>query len=345
MLLRIEGSAPGATVLKLRLVDEAGALPGDYTFPEAPEAGLTLPGSILVKLGDSASALGVFLWAENAAGKAVAHVRSRSCYRIASGSQNDFTLELQAAPAAFTSNAVEDCRCQGDGDMCAAPSQTTGGSGGNAGTGGTGGTFDVAGMAGSTGGLGGGSSSGGFGGSTTGIDAGSFLDASAMGGSTPDAAAPTDVGPVVTNEIFGFEKASDWTSQEAQLSLDTQTKSQGAASLKFTAGERVFVRSRPFATNEVAGVTSKLALDVHVSSAPGSSHNIQLWFQCEAAAVYNAYVEYRSLANLQPGWHQIVFSLPASVVTALGAQHAGCQFWFQHEAPGTFRYDNMGFVP
>ncbi len=336
VLLRVEGSAPGASALKLHLVDETGALPGEYNFPEGGGP-LQLPGTILVKTGSDKNALGVFLWAQTSAGVAVAQVRSFACYKIVAGTQNNFTLELQAAPPAFSPNIVQDCRCQGERDMCGAPSNNTGGGGqggsggfaGAAGNGSDAGTSGVAGMGGIA------------------ADAGlPNSDAASMGGNMmTDAASVPDGRPIVVNGLFSFDVAGDWTSQELTVALDSETKTQGMASLSFTATETVaFIRGRDFATNEIAGLTTKLALDVHVPAGLGSSHNAQLWFSCPAASVYNAYVQYRSLANLPAGWNHLTFTLPAAVTGALMGQHQGCRFWIHHEAPGRFRYDNLRFV-
>lgn len=338
MLLRLQGGAATATArkVKLRLVTKDGALAMPYGFPEGDGA-LTLPGTVLVKVGDNVGALGVFLWAENASGQPVAHVRSQACYRINSGAQNTFDLELQPVPAAFVPNAAEACRCNGSEDMCA-----RGGSVGGMGGSGSGGGFSTGGAHATMGGSGG----GGAGGINVAVDGGSGDDAApVMGGRTVDAAGMPDAAPVVSNGLFSFDNAGDWSSQEAAVTLDMVVKSQGAASIKFTAGAAAYVRSRPFATNELTGATNKLALDVHVSVPPAAGHNIQLWFQCERASVYNAYVQYKALHGLSAGWHQLIFDLPAPVVQALRGQHEGCLLWMQHEAPGTYHYDNMGFVP
>lgn len=342
ILLRIEGSVPGGQELKLRVVDTTGPLPDTFTFPESGKP-FTLPGTIDFRVPSSQGRLGVFVWVQSSSGGALAQARSVACFRVAANASNTATLTLQPAAPAFSVNSVQDCKCNGDLDMCD-PNLV----------GNTGGTGNIGGA----GGAGGKSSLGGAGGSApgTGGQAGSLADGgpppsdgAAMGGSAGMDAAKADAAPVVTNGLFAFDTPGDWMSGETTVSHDTAEKNQGTASLSFTVAapaKSAYIRSRPFATAEVPGATTKIGLSVHVQAAQPPESNIQMWFECVTATprVDNAYIQYKSLAGLAVGWNQLVFDLPEKVVAALQGQNTGCKFWMDHQAVGTFRYDNLVFL-
>jgi len=345
VLLRIEGSVPGGQALKLRVVDSTGPQATTFPFPEDGKA-FTLPGTIDFQVPSSQGRLGVFVWVESSSGGALAQARSFACFKVAARAKNTATLTLQPAAPAFSPNSVQDCKCNGELDMC--DPNAVGSTGGIGGTLGTGGAVGGLGGTGGTGGSGGSTpSTGGMGGTVT--DGGMpIVDASAMGGSggVDAAVVKLDAAVVVSNELFSFDKAADWTSGETTVTQDTAEKVQGTSSIRFTttAATSAFIRSRAFASSEVPGATTKLGLSVRVETVPDNQASIQLWFECTAAAVYNAYIERKALSGLSVGWNQLTFTLPANVVAALKGQNNGCKFWMDHQGVGKFHYDNLGFL-
>jgi hypothetical protein len=163
-----------------------------------------------------------------------------------------------------------------------------------------------------------------------------------------DAAAPSgdgSSGMVVSGSLFGFERAlPDWTSMETMLKSDTTEKTEGMASLSFTPAAKTFVRSRAFATSETPGATAKLSLDVWVAEKQSFQSNIQIRFDCRPA-VYDAYLGYKTLADLTPGkWNTLAFDVPGNAVAAFQGQNMGCKIWLEHNGTGLTRYDRMGFA-
>lgn len=343
VLLRIEGSVPGGQALKLRVVDNTGPQAATFTFPEDGKA-FTLPGTIDFQVPASQGRLGVFVWVQSNSGGALAQARSVACFKVAANAKNTATLTLQPAAPAFSPNSVQDCKCNGELDMCDPNAVgSTGGAGGSLGTGGTVGNLGGSGGTGGSGGLA--PITGGMGGSVT--DGGvPIVDAATMDVAGGVDAAVVKLDAAVANALFSFDNAGDWTSAETTITQDSAEKVQGAGSASFstTANTSVFITSRPFASIEVPGATATLGLSVHVEAAPDTQAAIQLSFNCPSAAVYNNYQGRIALLGLKVGWNQIQFTLRPEVVQALKAQSSNCTFRFDHTAIGKFHYDNLLFL-
>lgn len=341
ILLRLEGDVPGAQVIKLRVVDGTGALPNTFTFPDGAKP-LSLPGTIDFQVPADQRRIGMFVWVQSNSGGVLAHARSFACFKVAANAENKATLTLAPVAAAFSPNIVQDCKCNGDLDMCDPNAVANTGGTGGAGTGGVSGSGGVFGSGGS-----GGTRTGGSGGTATfdgGVGDTGVAGTGGTGGTSPDAGVVADAAPVVVNAVFSFDNVADWSSTETTLTPDTAVKAQGTASLSFTVANKAYIRSRAFNTAEVPNATAKLGLSVHLEATASSEANIQLWFECQSASVFNSYVQYKPLGGLALGWNQIVFDLPMAVVNALKAPHPDCKFWMEHQAAGQFRYDNMTFL-
>jgi hypothetical protein len=344
VLLRIEGSAPGGKFLKLRIVDNAGPQATTFSFPEDGNA-FTLPGTIDFQVPSSQGRLGVFVWVESPTGVALAQARSVACFKVAANAKNTATLTLLPAAPAFSPNAVQDCKCNGELDMC---DPNAVGSAGGAGAGSLGGTGGSGGIVG-----GGGSSpiTGGTGGSAT--DGGMpIVDAAAMGGTGGvDAAvvkldaAVVKLDAAIANALFSFDNASDWTSAEATITQDTAEKVQGTGAISFTTttNKSVFINSRPFSTSETPGATTTLGISVHVEKAPDTQAALQILFNCPPIA-NGSYLGRVPFLGLNVGWNQIRFTLTKDAFDALKAQSNNCTFKLDHQGIGKFHYDNLVFL-
>jgi len=224
----------------------------------------------------------------------------------------------------------------GTGGMTGGVGGTGSGGTGGASTGGVGGT-----MTGGSGGTGG-MATGGTGGTMTGGTVGT--GGSSTGGTGGTATGGTSV--PATNSLFSFDIPADWSMDGGTVAADAAVKSQGTGSISFTVASKTVIRSRPFATSEVPGATTKISMDVYIDATQSNQANIQMWFECVAANVYNGYIEYRPLGGIAlKTWTPVVFNMPTPVATAMKGNFTGCKLWMDIEASGLLRFDNMGFVP
>jgi hypothetical protein len=151
-------------------------------------------------------------------------------------------------------------------------------------------------------------------------------------------------------DLFGFERAADWTSTETTLATDASERRQGLVSLAFTLpdGGSANVRSRAFDAAALGTPVPRLGLEVFIGKtqpdAPRQS-NIRLFLTCPGA-LSEQFVDYQRLSGYPPaGWVTIVFQVPGVVTTALAKNPSGCTLRLQHEGNGLFRYDDLRFLP
>jgi hypothetical protein len=377
VLLTVKGEPSRVAALSGRIIGSTGPVGPVHRFSNGE---VVLPGTVLIQTSASTSRLGIVLWAEDASGKIVSQARSGVCFEVVSGSQSKYQITMMPAQAGWSPAIADQCYCNEKmpgSDMCppggipddiknqqgGTSGTGTGGKGGGTGatggaggsSGGSGGTVGGVGgsatggsggipVAGGTGGTAtggtGGTATGGTGGTATG-GAGGTVVTGGMGGT-----ATGGTGVPATNSLFSFDTAADWSMDGGTVSGDTAIKSQGTGSISFTVATKTFIRSRAFATSEVPGATSKISLDVYFETAQGNQSNIQMWFECVAANVFNAYVEYKSVGGTAAKtWTPVVFTMPAPVAAALKGNFSGCKLWMDFEASGLVRFDNLGFVP
>jgi len=366
VLLTVKGEPSRVASLFGRVIGRTGPVGPVHRFSNGE---VVLPGTILIQTSASTARLGIVLWAEDGSGKIVSQARSGVCFAVASGSQSKYQITMMPAQAGWSAAIADQCYCNEtmpDLDMCppggipddiknqqgGTSGTGTGGNGGGSGgtggaqtNGGTGGTVPSGGTGGTTqtGGTGGNPVTGGAGSTATGGTGGTV----ATGGAAGAAGAATGGTSVpVTNSLFSFDTATDWSTDGGTVAVDTAVKSQGTGSIAFTVASKTVIRSRSFATSEVPGATSKISLDVYFETAQGNQSNIQMWFECVAANVYNGYVEYKATGGIAAKtWTSVVFTMPAPVAAAFQGNFIGCKLWMDFEATGLVRFDNLGFVP
>lgn len=132
---------------------------------------------------------------------------------------------------------------------------------------------------------------------------------------------PPPAPPANRNPVLGFERASDWSAPQAQLSSNTTTFTEGLASLSIKGSGWFPVKSAAMSTSSITNETTHLALDVFV---PGSQPNpwwlgsIDLVVNCPSANLYNAYAGHVELTPLPQGQFSTVnFTVPQNVLAVL----------------------------
>ncbi len=349
IVLTLEGNLPEAKALKLRVIGVDGPWPEVIDVPAR-----ALPAVVTIETPEDAGRIGVVVWAVDGAGAIVGRALSGACMRVTPRVEAKYDLALEPAPTDFSPSLADRCRCQADmpkAAMCPGGDEPPG---------------PVDPSPGRDGGAAPGADAGGAPGPDAPTAPGERLDASparpADAGAPPDAARPVDPrgdagptpvdptpgnGQLATNSFFSFERAGDWTSTEATVTQETAAVTDGRAALAFTANGRTYIRSRVFDTSELPKpITKKLSLDVFLSEMQAGQHNIQLWFECKAANVYNGYVAIRGLMGVPPGaYATLVFDVPDQIFAALKGSHSGCQLWMEHIGVGATKYDRLGFVP
>jgi hypothetical protein len=361
VILTVDGEAPGAVALFVRLIDEAGPRQevrsvGDADHPVA------LPATVYLQLAHT-DRIGVAVWVADEGGTIVAQATTDSC--VATGSAS-YTLTLRPAPDGWSPASLEPCRCDGTNLRCSATVTADGGAlmdaGPLAADAGADAADDVlAAPPDATGDVGADGPAPVDGRPPDGpvvvaTDAGAVdvtVDAPALTRDlavdrAADTRAPTPVS--VPNDLFGFERTGpDWTSAETALVRDTRTKTEGAASLQFTvpAAGTTTLKSRSFATGDLGvGASTQLSVDIFVTDKQIGDANTELWVDCQSAGVYGVYLGYKALTALRAGgWTPVTFKMPAAVVTAFKGKFSDCQVSFQLAGKGLFRYDRLGFAP
>lgn len=309
--------------LRVRAVTQEGTVAGSAVIPEDGRP-LSLPGTLAVWAKSPASLVGLLLQLENQQGHVAALGRTTGCV-TAAADENDLRIELRPAFMAWDTEFLSRCTCGNANartEMCEA---------------------DV----------------------IVSQDASSVDGKAANPSERPRdaAAAPvvqdagtapsqTDGAPATpsptTSLLFGFERAQDWTGTQASLTLDPEIFTQGTASISFTTmlGQPVSIVSRPFATAELANPSGTLHLDIFVTQGQDFNASVQLSLHCPNAGIYEQFLTWHPLQPLAEGtWSSLRFVVPADTVAKLKQPAEGCQFRFNHQGVGTFRFDNLLFVP
>jgi hypothetical protein len=129
-------------------------------------------------------------------------------------------------------------------------------------------------------------------------------------------------------------------------------QSSRARALSIPAAGYTQIRSRTFAGSEVGPVTSRLTLDVRVPSNqqnPSWFGDVQAYFSSPSAGLNNLYIGQVSLGGAFFDEYGVVtFTLPASVVGALGANRTDCQLTLALNAGSNgarYQFDHLAFAP
>jgi hypothetical protein len=166
-----------------------------------------------------------------------------------------------------------------------------------------------------------------------------------------DAPAPP-APPANRKPVLGFERVSDWSAPQAQLSSNTTTLTEGLASLSIRGSGWFPVKSAAMTTGSITDETAHLALDVFV---PGSQPNpwwlgsIDLIANCPSANLYNAYIGHAELTPLPQGQFSTVnFTVPQNVLAVLQGNFSDFSMEFDINvnagAPPVL-FDYLRFVP
>jgi hypothetical protein len=341
---RIAGPAPGAVVLFVRVVDDEGAQAKVHSTGDA-EQPVKLPATVLVSM--PSDRVGVVVWLADVGGSIVAQGRSEICAEMAVG--GSYEVRLAPAPEGWSPATADRCQCDRNdplGPMCPASSADGGVLAPDAG----GPEPDLGAAPGD--------------GAPVPQDAGAPDTAAA-----PDAAAPADaapaavdgrdaaadrspdtrvaVTPMAANPIFGFESPGDWTSNDVTLTRDS-ARTDGESSLSFTVGARgaVLMRSRSFDTTAIGTIGTRMSLDVYLSEPQIGDASIEMWADCQSAALNGVYMGYKALTPLKsPGWSALNYTIPAPVLSAFRGKYSDCAIMLQLAGKGLFRYDRMLFLP
>jgi hypothetical protein len=344
VVLTIHGDAPGAVVLFVRVVDDAGAQSKVHSAGDASRP-VKLPATIYLRISQS-SWVGAVVWLADEAGTIVAQGRTESCAEMAAGGKYEVTLA--PAPDGWSPATADGCRCDlADplGPMCPAVAEADAGVA----------APDALGQApeaaadlvlATDGGLDAGDDGAR---PDVGSDAPAPADARDTGADrAPDLRAAADMAAAGPGALFGFENAApDWTSTDTPLMRDP-IHTEGAASLAFTVGASgtTTVRSRSFDTTSLSASGTRLSVDVFLNEPQTGDANTEMWVDCESANVFGVYLGYKALAALKaPGWTQLTFKMPAEVMSAFNGKFSDCQIWFQLVGKGLFRYDKLAFLP
>ena len=345
VVLTVNGDAPGAVVLFVRVVDDAGAQSKVHSAGEASRP-VKLPATIYLRISHS-SWVGAVVWLADEAGTIVAQGRTESCAEMAAGGKYEVTLAQ--APDGWSPATADGCRCNvADplGPMCPA---VAGADAGVAAPDAPGQVpeaaadlamaADAALDAGDDGAR-----------PDVGADAPAPADARDAGADrAPDLRAAADMATAAgPGALFGFENAApDWTSTDTTLMRDT-SHTEGASSLAFTVGATgtATVRSRSFDTGGLPASGTRLSVDLFVNEPQTGDANTEMWVDCQSANVFGVYMGYKALAALKaPAWTPLTFKMPAEVMSAFSGKFSDCQIWFQLVGKGLFRYDKLAFLP
>lgn len=140
-------------------------------------------------------------------------------------------------------------------------------------------------------------------------------------GAEPPAPTPPAVPP---GDLFGFEKDGDWSSPQSNVRANTTTKTEGARALEIRAGGYTEIVSRPFSTEKITNVSTKMRFDLLLptpQSNPFWFGALQLYLSAPSKGVNSAYVGQISLDGLPlntfnalaidlPQWAQDLFKTP-----------------------------------
>lgn len=309
--------------LRVQAVTNEGVVAGSAMIPNDGRP-LTLPGTLAVWAPSQGSLVGLLLQLENEKGLVAARGRTTGCV-TARSDEDDLRIELLPAFTAWAPDFLGRCTCGNANartEMC----------------------------------------------STNVIISSDAASVDVLGANPNEvprdaasAPAPQDAGVIPSQSdaapatptpnasaLFGFENAQDWTSTPTSLTLDTQIFTQGNASISFTSmvGQTVAIASRPFATAELANPSGSLSLDVYVTQGQDFNASVQLSLHCPSAGIYEQFLTWHPLQPLAQGaWSTLRFVVPADTVAKLKQPAQGCQFRVSHQGVGTFRFDNLVFVP
>jgi hypothetical protein len=346
VVLTIAGDAPGAVVLFVRVVDDAGARGKVYSSGDAARP-VKLPASLYLRL--NSARVGAVVWLADEAGTVVAQGRTERCHEMAAAGKYEVTLA--PAPDGWSPGTANRCRCDAAdplGPMC--PVVT----GGDAGTvpDATAAPPDAPPDAGVPADAN--ASEAEDGPSPDAASDAAALDAAAdardaAADRASDARASTDMSTAaVPGALFGFENAGpDWTSADTTLTRDT-VHTEGTASLAFTVGASgtTTLRSRAFETASLSASGTRISVDLFVNEAQTGDANTEMWVDCESAGVFGVYMGYKAIAALKASaWTPLVFKMPPEVMSAFTGKFSDCRISFQLAGKGLFRYDRMGFAP
>ena len=138
-----------------------------------------------------------------------------------------------------------------------------------------------------------------------------------------------------------------YTNGAAPAPMTTARHSEGSYALDFSCGYSAFESPR-FHTLELGRVSDTLEVDVFVPDTGASLWgDLQLSVDIPSAGVWNAWVAYKPLAELNAGsWATVSFSLPPVIQEALEGAHPHARFRFalNHGLCGeTVSVDNLRF--
>jgi hypothetical protein len=149
---------------------------------------------------------------------------------------------------------------------------------------------------------------------------------------------------------LAFESSSDWSSPNANLSTNTDFRTQGVRSVGVPIDGYRTITSRPFSTSELSQVTGRLNLDLFI---PRPVPNAW-WYGDVALSLTCGNMTNQPIGQpqqltylFQQEFNSLVFEVPPAIQSVLRAAHSGCRVSIALNAAsgaGTFLLDNMGFI-
>lgn len=157
--------------------------------------------------------------------------------------------------------------------------------------------------------------------------------------------------PITSSSVLTFDQLSDWSSQQVSLASTNAHVTQGVGAVEFGPLSRAELVSRPFAAQELVGVTSRLGFDVRIPELPADFYwlgHMNAYVECPSVGLYRTYLGYHALQILYAGaFNRVEFSVPSDVVSALQGGAEGCRFRLGFAANtlfGPMIIDNGGFM-
>ncbi|HEX3048767.1 MAG TPA: glycoside hydrolase family 44 protein [Bacillota bacterium] len=139
-------------------------------------------------------------------------------------------------------------------------------------------------------------------------------------------------------------------SENVNLVLDSDLKTEGSASLKLEGRNYMVIKSPIFSSQEFYYYSNELSLDVYVPDPQTNPYwigAVQLYFQAPEAGIYNQYIGQVELTGLEVGaWNTIRFTLPEKIVNLFNGSYSDIFTTIAFNTGHTgeaFRIDNLRF--
>lgn len=150
----------------------------------------------------------------------------------------------------------------------------------------------------------------------------------------------------------GFEVLADWTPSPAGgVTLETVTVLDGQAALEIEPGGVRVLESGAFDTEELAGISDTLSIDVFVPNPqpnPWWVGEVQLFASCPSAGLFDQWLGQEALTNLfTDEYNQLQFEVPPAVREAWEGDYSDCSVSIvlnTNAGAGAFLLDRLGFL-